>query len=85
MIKQNLLLYFCMTCIFILFAGPSYSQQGQLTIRGTVKAADGSPIDGASVVVTRTKQGTSTDVDGNFEFEVPSGTTGTLTITHAAF
>ena len=85
MIKQNLLLYFCMTCIFILFAGPSYSQQGQLTIRGTVKAADGSPIDGASVVVTRTKQGTSTDVDGNFEFEVPSGTTGTLTITHAAY
>lgn len=74
-----------MTCIFILFAGPSYSQQGQLTIRGTVKAADGSPIDGASVVVTRTKQGTSTDVDGNFEFEVPSGTTGTLTITHAAY
>ncbi|MGH2623400.1 MAG: carboxypeptidase-like regulatory domain-containing protein, partial [Sphingobacterium sp.] len=71
--------------MLILFAIPSYSQQGQKVIRGTVKSVEGTPIEGASVLITKTKQGTSTDVDGKFELEATFSNTETLTITHAAY
>ena len=45
--------------------------QAQKTIEGTVTSAeDGSPIPGVQVVVKGTTQGTTTDLDGNYEITV---------------
>ena len=47
----------------------------QRTVTGTVTSAeDGEPIIGASVIVPGTKNGTVTDIDGNFSLKVPEGT-----------
>ncbi|WPR73145.1 TonB-dependent receptor [Flavobacterium sp. NG2] len=43
----------------------------QITIKGTVKDADGMPIPGANVLVKGTTIGTTTDIDGNYVLGVP--------------
>jgi len=56
---------------------PSYKgkgdvQQQEITVTGTVVSADdGEPIPGASVTITGTTIGTTTDVDGEYSIEVP--------------
>ena len=47
-------------------------------VSGTVVDATGYPVIGAAVLVKGTTQGASTDVDGRFSFELPSGLGGTL-------
>src|SRR5690606_42073289 len=57
----------------------------QGTITGTVIDSDmNSPLPGASVVVTGTQTGTTTDFEGKFEIRV-TNTTGTLEITYVGF
>jgi len=85
MIKQNVLLYLFTLWIILLCGESVYSQQAQILIKGAVKAANGTPIDGVSVILTGSKLGTSTDLNGKFQLEAPNGTTGTLTFTHTAF
>jgi len=54
---------------------PAYKdakQQNQITVTGTVTSADDEePIPGVSVAVSGTTIGTTTDVDGHYELEVP--------------
>lgn len=51
-------------------------------VRGTVvSASDKEPVVGASVFVTGTKTGTSTDIDGKFTIDVPESAT-TLLVTY---
>lgn len=45
--------------------------QQNITIKGHVEDEKGSPIIGANVIVEGTSNGTITDFDGNFSFEVP--------------
>ncbi|MCH5227021.1 MAG: TonB-dependent receptor [Muribaculaceae bacterium] len=46
-----------------------------ILVQGTViSAQDGEPLIGATVMSLETKKGTATDIDGNFELSVPSGT-----------
>lgn len=45
-------------------------------VSGTVVDATGYPVIGAAVLVKGTTQGASTDVDGRFSFELPSGLGG---------
>ncbi len=47
-------------------------QQPQNIIKGQVTDQSGAPIPGVSVVVKGTTTGTTTDIDGNFSFEIPS-------------
>src|SRR6056297_192406 len=58
---------------FLLFVGLTASAQMQIS--GTVTNAEtGEPIPGVSIVVQgQTTIGTTTDMDGNYSFEVPSG------------
>ena len=51
------------SALLLLFAGV-YAQT--VTISGKVLDDKGKPIDGASIVDKKTKQGTSTDAEGNF-------------------
>lgn len=44
-----------------------------LTVSGNVKDTDGAPLAGVYVLVSGTNTGTSTDLDGNYSIEVPSG------------
>ncbi len=51
-------------------------------VKGTVVSSeDGLPIIGATVMVTGTQTGTTTDLDGKFELRVPNGST-TLTVSY---
>ncbi|WP_445737198.1 SusC/RagA family TonB-linked outer membrane protein [Mariniflexile sp.] len=57
---------FLLLCVFSLNIEAQTKQ-----IKGTVIDQDGFPLPGASVLVTGTKTGTSTDFDGNFVLDMP--------------
>lgn len=55
---------------------PKTSSQGGVdsnVIKGTVIDSYGYPVIGAGVIIKGTTIGTSTDIDGNFSFELPAG------------
>lgn len=56
----------------------------QKTITGTIKAANGEPVVGASVVVKGTTKGSLSDIDGNFSLDVPANAT-TLVISSVGY
>ncbi|MFW5822932.1 MAG: carboxypeptidase-like regulatory domain-containing protein, partial [Tangfeifania sp.] len=61
------ILFFVLCSLFTL---GTFAQD--ISLSGTVTAADdGQPLPGVSVVVKGTTQGTVTDVDGNYQLEVP--------------
>ncbi|MDP5172223.1 MAG: carboxypeptidase-like regulatory domain-containing protein, partial [Bacteroidia bacterium] len=60
-----LVLFACVTATTMAFA--------QSSVSGKVTADDGSPIEGAAVVVKGTTIGTFTGSDGSFTLEVPAG------------
>ncbi len=59
-------------------------QQSEVTVKGTVKDANGEPIIGASVIdKSNAKNGTVTDLDGNYTLKVKRG--ATLTISYIGY
>lgn len=59
-------------------------QQNEVTVKGVVKDANGEPIIGASVIEKgNAKNGTVTDLDGNYTLKVKRG--ATLTISYIGF
>jgi iron complex outermembrane receptor protein len=54
------------------------------TVKGTVKDAGGSPLQGASVTARETKNGANTDAAGNYSLNLPSGS-HTLEISYVGF
>lgn len=85
MTKQNVLTILSLLWMVLLSVEPGFSQQNQTLIRGTVKSIEGNPIEGVSVMLTGTRNGTSTNGDGIFEFEAPANNRGTLTLTHTGY
>lgn len=59
------------------------NQQNMQKVSGSVKDATGQPIIGAYVTEVGKKNGTVTDVDGNFTLSVPSG--AKLTVSYVGF
>lgn len=58
-------------CIFLFIGVTAYAQH---QIRGTVRSSDnGETLPGVSILIKGTSQGTSTDVDGNYQLNVPDG------------
>ena len=51
------------------------AQQTQTIVGTVIDAVSGEPVIGANVLVKGTTTGTSTDFDGNFSLEIPSGAT----------
>ncbi|MBK8701910.1 MAG: TonB-dependent receptor plug domain-containing protein [Saprospiraceae bacterium] len=75
--KQNLLI--------LLVALLSISAYGQRMVKGKVSDASGLPLIGANVVVKEYPEvGTISDVDGNYELQVPQGST-TLVFSYTGF
>lgn len=60
-----------LTCTVLLISG---SASAQSLIKGKVVESDGTPVIGASVIVTGTNNGSVTDVNGVFELNVAAGT-----------
>jgi hypothetical protein len=59
--------------LLMLLAPLSIWAQGGVKVRGTVAAEGGDPLIGATVLVKgNAGRGTITDIEGNFEIEVPS-------------
>jgi TonB-linked SusC/RagA family outer membrane protein len=58
-------------------------QQSTVTVRGTVKDANGEPIVGASVIEKGTSRGTVSDIDGHYSLRVKQG--AVLTISYVGF
>ena len=54
-----------------------------VAVRGIVKANDGTPIIGASVVVSGTTNGVSTDRNGNFSIKAPAD--GSLSVSYIGY
>ena len=64
-LKRLILSTMLMFCCSILFA--------QTECSGTIVDANGEPIIGASVIEKGTKNGTVTDIDGNFKLQTKQG------------
>ncbi|MBG47620.1 MAG: SusC/RagA family protein [Pseudozobellia sp.] len=74
--------YFLPICFLMLHLA-MFGQDG-ITVSGTVSDAQGSPLPGASIVVSGTTTGTQTDFDGNYTLDnVPSD--GTLSVSYIGF
>ncbi|WP_209404838.1 TonB-dependent receptor [Pseudozobellia sp. WGM2] len=77
-IRSYFLPVFLFMCQLTLFA------QDGITVSGTINDAEGTPLPGASIVVSGTTTGTQTDFDGNYILnDVPSN--GTLSISYIGF
>ncbi len=59
-------------CLLVLFMTAQLTFAQNLTVKGSVKDNQGNPLPGVTVVVQGTKQGTITDVNGNYTISVPS-------------
>jgi iron complex outermembrane receptor protein len=71
---KNLHLFFKNLSFLFAFTFISVSALAQAaTIKGSVKDANGLPLAGASVVLERTKHGTTTDANGRYEIKVTPG------------
>lgn len=66
-------------CLFSLAAEAQTKQ-----LKGTIVDPDGFPLPGASVIVTGTKNGTSTDLDGNFTLKILENT-ASITVSYVAY
>ena len=78
---------FYLSSFFLLLFHLSFAQEGGTTkLYGKVNdAATNSPIVGASVIVTTTKAGSRTDVEGNFFLQVKVGETYTIEISSVGY
>ena len=71
-------LFICLlSAAALLFSGVQLSAQTR-TISGVVLDETGEPVIGAAVIETGSKNGTITDFEGNFELEVKSGASVTV-------
>ena len=71
--------------LFLLLCLLSITVEAQTKqIKGTVLDSDGLPLIGAGVVVTGTKIGASTDMDGNFQMRIPENAVS-LTVSYIGF
>ena len=56
--------------VFLLSAGLAF---GQKTVTGVVSDPNGLPLPGATVLISGTTSGVTTDFDGNYSIEVEEG------------
>jgi TonB-linked SusC/RagA family outer membrane protein len=56
--------------LFLLFLAIGVTAHSQATLKGKVSDSKGNPIEGASVTVKNTSDGTATKADGSYEFQV---------------
>ena len=60
---------FCALLTAILFS-PSYASAQNFTIQGSVKTEKGAPVPGATIILSGTQQGVTTDAQGNFSLRL---------------
>src|SRR5690554_952432 len=60
------------TILFLAFLLSSIILSAQVNVRGKVVDTTGESLIGVNVVIKDSRQGTVTDIDGNFSLEVPS-------------
>jgi TonB-dependent starch-binding outer membrane protein SusC len=73
MIKKTKAKVFCLTVVLQLLAIMGFSQT--LTVKGRITDEKGAPVNGASVVVKESNNGTTTDPSGNYTISVNKGAT----------
>ncbi|MCB0596999.1 MAG: TonB family protein [Lewinellaceae bacterium] len=61
------------------------SRAGKRKITGYVQGENGEPLIGANVVLEGTQQGTVTDIDGQFELELPDGFNQNLVFAYTGY
>ena len=65
---------FTLLLVGMLLCIPAVFAQNQVAVSGTVSDASGQPVIGAAVMQKGTTNGVTTDIDGNYKIQVPSGT-----------
>ena len=60
---------FCALLAAIVFS-PSYASAQNFTLQGSVKTEKGEPVPGATVIVSGTQLGATTDAQGNFSLRM---------------
>lgn len=73
--KTDVLWKGIMVALFLFLSVPFGALAQNITVRGTVTDNTGLPLPGVSIVIEGTNRGVITDVDGNYQIEVPSDAT----------
>lgn len=68
----------------VLFLITSFATFAQVNIRGKVSDSSGENLIGVNVIIKDSRQGTVTDIDGNFSLSVPSANS-TLVFSYVGF
>jgi hypothetical protein len=79
-ISAAVILLFCLFMSPLKTVAQENGDSKQLTVKGKVVEANKTPIIGASILVDGTKNGTITDINGEFSIKAP--TNGTLAISY---
>lgn len=69
--------------LLLMLMSPVLALAQNLTVKGTVYDQTGEPLIGATVMQKGTKNGTATDIDGNFTLSVPSN--AKLTVSYVGY
>ncbi len=78
-------LTFKLALIFLIIASAGSAFAQSRPVSGTVRDASGVPILGAQVVVEGTTLGTTTDVEGHFQLDVPNADEAVLTVSFIGY
>ncbi len=78
-------LTFKLALIFLIMASAGRAFAQTQPVSGTVRDASGVPIPGAQIVVEGTALGTTTDVDGHFQLDVPDAEKAVLTVSFIGY
>ena len=81
--RLSLHLRYLLLILMVFVASPSMFAQTNITASGTVTDDTGEPVIGASVIQKGTGNGTVTDLNGHFSFNVPQG--ATLNVSYVGF
>ncbi len=71
--RKNDRLRRALTTFVLLFCITAFAQAQTGTVKGTVKDANGNPLNGATVTVEGQSRGTTTDPNGGYSLKLPSG------------
>ena len=72
--------------IVIICCGLAMSTYSQTNITGKVQdESSGKGLPGATILISKTNLGTVTDEDGNFELQIPDGTSKTLRVSYVGY
>ena len=63
----------------------TYTTAQNITIKGKIQSEEGTAVEYATIGIPGTKNGTLSDIDGEFELTLPQGCNDTIAVSHVSY